>query len=710
MPIMPAQIAETVEITENGSHNVARYTMANVSVEPVTETLNITPTTSAQVIEASGIDGYNTVNVSAVTAAIDSNIKAKNIKKDVTILGVTGSFEGGVTPTGTKSITTNGIYDVADYASANVTVPSTGPTYYVEKLNNNGVLSTSTAPLNLTGITKIGIYALAHAYTESNLQELDMSEVVQLYTMACYEICKYCTKLTKVNLRSLTSVAGDSLTYAFGHCTNLTDVNLSSLKTGTLDGTFTACYKLENIALPAYESGDLLNTFAESSRLKTVDLSAFETGNLYSTFYHCLQLEEVDLSSFTQGNLSGTFEDCMALKHMDLSNLTVTRDLTNTFKNCTSLETVNLSGLTDGPDVLQDTFNYCTSLKTVSLGEVKNINVSNGIDFIRAFCYCYSLEHVDLNFAEPRTLTCGEEAFHGCGYAKAEELGYGIPGFELKGIGYIGGQGRSYTYMLAECGYGSISFPDLEGMNSFNSTANYSEHAYLFGYSPYLYSVRFPKLYTLYGSYLLRLIFESCTSLYAMTFPALSDVSGAGRCFYQTFNNCTNLKHVYFPSFDNNSFGTLKTQFQSMLSGCTGVTVHFPMAIQSKIGSWANITSGFGGTNCVALFDLVYTITDSNGDTFIRCGRKDQYTEKEIFDENSELNGKLTLDIEMEAWVKSGEDPDVDGYYLTIAKGNTASSNGWSNSEPAIDDILYKAIVNDSQVTYEAYSTITAIA
>ena len=58
-------------------------------------TLSVTPTTSAQSIAPeSPVDGYSSVSVSAVTSAIDQNIVAGNIKKDVEILGVTGSYEG----------------------------------------------------------------------------------------------------------------------------------------------------------------------------------------------------------------------------------------------------------------------------------------------------------------------------------------------------------------------------------------------------------------------------------------------------------------------------------------------------------------------------------------------------------------------------------------------------------------------------------------
>lgn len=95
MPIIRGEITETVDITTNGTHNVAQYTSANVAVSPSISSLNVTPTTSAQQITApQGTDGYSPINVSAVTSSIDANITAGNIKNGVTILGVTGSYQG----------------------------------------------------------------------------------------------------------------------------------------------------------------------------------------------------------------------------------------------------------------------------------------------------------------------------------------------------------------------------------------------------------------------------------------------------------------------------------------------------------------------------------------------------------------------------------------------------------------------------------------
>lgn len=59
-----------------------------------TQNKTITPTTSDQSVTADEGKVLGTVTVKGVTAAIDANITAGNIKKGVTILGVEGSYEG----------------------------------------------------------------------------------------------------------------------------------------------------------------------------------------------------------------------------------------------------------------------------------------------------------------------------------------------------------------------------------------------------------------------------------------------------------------------------------------------------------------------------------------------------------------------------------------------------------------------------------------
>ncbi len=90
------------------SGNITTYATAISNIpqsSAVISSLSVTPTTSAQTITApSGTDGYSPISVSAVTSSIDANITAGNIKKDVTILGVTGTYEGSGGGSGTTDV------------------------------------------------------------------------------------------------------------------------------------------------------------------------------------------------------------------------------------------------------------------------------------------------------------------------------------------------------------------------------------------------------------------------------------------------------------------------------------------------------------------------------------------------------------------------------------------------------------------------------
>lgn len=107
-------------------------------------------------------------------------------------------------------------------------------------------------------------------------------------------------------------------------------------------------------------------------------------------------------------------------------------------------------------------------------------------------------------------------------------------------------------------------------------------------------------------------MFKGCTALTDINLSKLSNIAytyalGGSNAQGGTFSGCTSLTTLSFPSLTSTSFGSYTNQFNAMLKGVTGCTVHFPSNLQSVIGSWSSVTSGFGGTNTTVLFDLPAT-------------------------------------------------------------------------------------------------------
>lgn len=118
--VTPTEEAQTLET--NGKRMTDDVTIEAIQPNYVGSSIprksaqTFTPTTVDQTISAEQyLDGDQIIKG-------DSALLSSNIKKDVEIFGVLGSFEGGIAPSGTLDITENGTYDVAQKASVNVSV------------------------------------------------------------------------------------------------------------------------------------------------------------------------------------------------------------------------------------------------------------------------------------------------------------------------------------------------------------------------------------------------------------------------------------------------------------------------------------------------------------------------------------------------------------------------------------------------------------
>ena len=334
-----------------------------IELNGTTET--VTPTTSQQVITpTSPYNGLISVTVNAVTSSVDANITAGNIKDGVTILGIQGTYTGsGITPTGTKNITANGVYDITNYANVDVAVPTTAPAHYAEKENSHGILKSSKKFINLIGINDIGSYALAYEYDSVAFDantSLDMSMITSItgYS-ACQYMFSYASGVVNVDLSGLVSIDGPFACQSmFAYASNLVSVQLDSLQRVTSTSACSRMLSNTNITQAEFPSLELLdgefafqNICAHCSSLTRVDMSALRTISKQSAlayaFYGCTSLTTMVFSSLKTVSaykpLEYCFSSCSSLTSLYFPAL---KDLGNTFTNQFDYMLYQCSGVT----------------------------------------------------------------------------------------------------------------------------------------------------------------------------------------------------------------------------------------------------------------------------------------------------------------------------------------------------------------------------
>ena len=174
-----------------------------------------------------------------------------------------------------------------------------------------------------------------------------------------------------------------------------------------------------------------------------------------------------------------------------------------------------------------------------------------------------------------------ENAFKGCTV---------LTSVDLSSLTSVNG---SYAMKYAFSSCWGLTSVDLSSLSSVGSYAMYNAFDNCRG----LTSVDLSSLSSV-GSSGLYETFSNCFVLKKVVFSSLISITGS-EALYRCFNNCSELRYLVFPSLTqvNNT-----DAFDSMLSGVVGCTVVFPAALESVIGNWSSVTSGFGGTNTRVIF------------------------------------------------------------------------------------------------------------
>lgn len=244
------------------------------------ELFSITPRTYDQTLTPSqNYDAIARVVINKVTADIDPNIVAENIKAGVSILGVEGNYD---TPAyeGSYEITQNGTL-----ATAN------------KKMTQDLVVNVAS-----TGVDVVSTYTSVpqDAYRQTNITSFTSSTIISLALGSFRD----CSNLVSVYAPSVV-VTGNNV---FFGCVNLKNVYMKGNDNyGILAGTFCDCSSLEKVALAHTNVLALANTQATTIPRNTPPvkfyvpsslISSYQTATNWSTLYNNGYIEFVDIETW----------------------------------------------------------------------------------------------------------------------------------------------------------------------------------------------------------------------------------------------------------------------------------------------------------------------------------------------------------------------------------------------------------------------------
>ena len=485
---------------------------------------------------------------------MDANLVATNIKKDVPILGVTGTYEGSGGGGGSANAVVFYDYDgtvlhsySASEANALTALPAL-PSHSGSGLTCQGwnfSLAQMKSTLQAMGTCQVGaIYTTSDGKTRAILTVRDpkfstvkltltqsvvnsvsinwgdgsgattwsgtsQTTLTHTYSPSSYPatytiaitVNSGTLTLNRMNLADVTEESNNATTQLFAKTSMLKEVHLgSNIKIG--DSAFLACQFLEHITIPSTITSVGQKAFNECSRLQSIIIPSSITVLSSYVFDNCYSLHIVSLPATMYELGTYAFRNCRSLATITLP-YTISFIAGYIFYNCSALSSIVIP-----PNVKTIgtyAFYYCYGLVECRMSSVLTQIASYG------FAYCYGLRSLVL----PSTLSSlGAYAFQNC---------YALP-INLQSLTQVS-KLNNYTffncYAMKTC--------------SIPSTVT-SIGTYVFSGCRFE-TVTIPESITSISSNL----FQACSALQSITFPSGITSIAAG-----AFNNCHGVRTFDF--------------------------------------------------------------------------------------------------------------------------------------------------------------------
>lgn len=404
--ITPSETVQEVMRTEGKYIN-------KVTVNPIqTERLDVVPTQSSQAIQSPDGKYYKEVNVGAVTSAIDSNITPTNIRLGVTILGVQGNLEPDkpnqtktVDPSTETQVVTADPGHELESVTVNAVTSSIDSNIIPENIRKDTTILGVTGTLEEGGGKASPEYISFRQYTGTSLDLswLDTSNMTDMTSMF-----ENCSSLTSLDVSGFNTSNATDMTLMFYNCKNLTSLDVSSFNTSKVTRMRNTFGYLENISsldVSLFDTSRVTSMeqmFLNCSKLTSLDISNFNTSkvtNMGGMFSSCFSLTSLNVSNFNTSNvtsMSRMFYNCKKLTSLDVSNFDTSKVTTmeSMFSYCWDLTNINISNFnTSNVTNMSRMFFYSNYIKTIK-GTIDMQNVTSARDMLE---YCSALEEVHIH-------------------------------------------------------------------------------------------------------------------------------------------------------------------------------------------------------------------------------------------------------------------------------------------------------------------------